>query len=74
MGRQGGGRKAANYVFRSSRPDGLTIGNAGSSMVQLEILGESGVLVIFNPRPFLTRKTFPVLFQVRIQNLSDCLF
>jgi tripartite-type tricarboxylate transporter receptor subunit TctC len=40
----GGGRKAANYVFRSSRPDGLTIGNAGSSMVQLEILGESGVL------------------------------
>ena len=24
--------------------DGLTIGNAGSSMVQLEILGESGVL------------------------------
>jgi len=40
----GGGRKAANYIFRSSRPDGLTIGNAGSSMVQLEILGESGVL------------------------------
>ncbi len=40
----GGGRKAANHVFRSSRPDGLTIGNAGSSMVQLEILGESGVL------------------------------
>ena len=40
----GGGRKAANHIFRSSRPDGLTIGNAGSSMVQLEILGESGVL------------------------------
>jgi tripartite-type tricarboxylate transporter receptor subunit TctC len=40
----GGGRKAANHLFRSSRPDGLTIGNAGSSMVQLEILGESGVL------------------------------
>ena len=40
----GGGRKAANHVFRSSRPDGLTIGNAGSSMVQLELLGESGVL------------------------------
>src|SRR5262245_15703177 len=39
----GGGRKAANHVFRSSRPDGLTIGNAGSSMVQLELLGESGV-------------------------------
>jgi hypothetical protein len=40
----GGGRKAANHVFRSSRPDGLTIGNAGSSMVQLALLGESGVL------------------------------
>jgi tripartite-type tricarboxylate transporter receptor subunit TctC len=40
----GGGRKAANHVFRSSRPDGLTIGNAGSSMAQLQILGESGVL------------------------------
>src|SRR5262245_37663785 len=40
----GGGRKAANHVFRSSRPDGLTIGNAGSSMVQLELLGESGVM------------------------------
>jgi len=40
----GGGRKAANHVFRSARPDGLTIGNAGSSMVQLEVLGESGVL------------------------------
>jgi tripartite-type tricarboxylate transporter receptor subunit TctC len=40
----GGGRKAANHLFRSARPDGLTVGNAGSSMVQLEILGESGVL------------------------------
>jgi tripartite-type tricarboxylate transporter receptor subunit TctC len=40
----GGGRKAANHVFRSARPDGLTIGNAGSSMVQLELLGESGVM------------------------------
>src|SRR4029077_6718596 len=40
----GGGRKAANYIFRSARPDGLIIGNAGSSMVQLEILGESGCL------------------------------
>ena len=40
----GGGRKAANHIFRSARPDGLTIGNAGASMVQLEILGESGVL------------------------------
>ena len=40
----GGSRKAANHVFRSSRPDGLTIGNLSSGMVSLAILGESGVL------------------------------
>ena len=37
----GGGRKAANHVFRSARPDGLTIGNVSASMIQLEILGEA---------------------------------
>jgi tripartite-type tricarboxylate transporter receptor subunit TctC len=40
----GGSRKAANHVFRNSRPDGLTIGNFSSAMVSLAILGESGVL------------------------------
>jgi len=40
----GGGRKAANHVYRSARPDGLTIGNAGASLVSLAILGESGIL------------------------------
>jgi tripartite-type tricarboxylate transporter receptor subunit TctC len=40
----GGGRKAANHVFKSARPDGLTIGNAGASLVSLAILGESGIL------------------------------
>ena len=40
----GGGRKAANHVFRSARPDGLTIGNAGASLVSLAILGETGIL------------------------------
>ena len=40
----GGSRKAANHVFRSARPDGLTIGNFSSAMVSLAILGESGVL------------------------------
>jgi tripartite-type tricarboxylate transporter receptor subunit TctC len=40
----GGGRKAANHVFRSARPDGLTIGNAGASLISLAILGESGIL------------------------------
>jgi tripartite-type tricarboxylate transporter receptor subunit TctC len=39
----GGSRKAANYLFRSARPDGLTIGNFSSAMVSLAILGETGV-------------------------------
>jgi tripartite-type tricarboxylate transporter receptor subunit TctC len=40
----GGGRKAANHVYRSARPDGLTIGNPGIGMVSSAVLGESGVL------------------------------
>src|SRR5258705_13296782 len=40
----GGSRKAANQVYRSSRPDGVTIGNLSSGMASLAILGESGVL------------------------------
>src|SRR3989454_10537389 len=40
----GGSRKAAIHIYRSSRPDGLTIGNFSSAMVSLAVLGESGVL------------------------------
>ncbi len=40
----GGSRKAANHIYRSARPDGLTIGNMSSGMVSLAVLGESGVL------------------------------
>ena len=40
----GGSRKAANHIFRTARPDGLTIGNFSSAMVSMAILGESGVL------------------------------
>jgi tripartite-type tricarboxylate transporter receptor subunit TctC len=39
-----GGRKATNHIYRTVRPDGLTIGNMSSAMVSLAILGESGVL------------------------------
>ncbi|HVH91588.1 MAG TPA: hypothetical protein VM783_09405 [Candidatus Acidoferrum sp.] len=39
----GGGRKAANYIYGSATPDGLTIGNAGSGMVSSAVLGETGV-------------------------------
>jgi tripartite-type tricarboxylate transporter receptor subunit TctC len=40
----GGSRKAANHVFKSVRPDGLTIGNLGLGMVSSALLGETGVL------------------------------
>jgi tripartite-type tricarboxylate transporter receptor subunit TctC len=39
----GGGRTAANYIYGSAAPDGLTIGNAGSGMVSSAVLGETGV-------------------------------
>src|SRR5574342_439549 len=35
----GGSRKAANHVYRSARPDGLTIGNFSSAVVSLALLG-----------------------------------
>jgi tripartite-type tricarboxylate transporter receptor subunit TctC len=38
-----GSRKAANYIYQSARPDGLTIGNLSSGIVSVAILGESGV-------------------------------
>ncbi len=38
-----GGRKAANYLYRSARPDGLTIGNPSIGMISSAVLGESGV-------------------------------
>jgi tripartite-type tricarboxylate transporter receptor subunit TctC len=40
----GGGRKAANHVYRSTRTEGLMIGNPGLGMVSAAVLGESGVL------------------------------
>ncbi len=40
----GGGRKAANHVFRSAKPDGLTIGSMGTTLLAAAIQGESGVL------------------------------
>lgn len=39
----GGGRKAANYLFQSARPDGLTIGHVSSGIVTTAVLGEKGV-------------------------------
>ena len=40
----GGGRKAANHLYQSVRPDGLTIGRMSTPFVMQPILGESGIL------------------------------
>jgi len=40
----GGGRKGTNYLYRNSRPDGLTIGAISGSTIALQIMRESGVL------------------------------
>src|SRR5262245_5117877 len=39
----GGGRKAANYVYRTAKPDGLTIGGMSASLVTNAILDTGGV-------------------------------
>ena len=40
----GGGKKAANYVYRSARPDGFTIGSMSSGFLPGALLEEDGVL------------------------------
>ena len=40
----GGGRRAANHVFRSVNPDGLTIGALSSSVIGLSVMRETGVM------------------------------
>jgi tripartite-type tricarboxylate transporter receptor subunit TctC len=39
----GGGRKAANHLYNTARPDGLTLYRISSSIVPYAVLGESGV-------------------------------
>jgi tripartite-type tricarboxylate transporter receptor subunit TctC len=39
----GGGRKAANYIYRSARPDGLTLGYPPGGFVRAAVLNETGV-------------------------------
>jgi hypothetical protein len=38
-----GGRMAANHLYRTAKPDGLTIGNPSIGMISAAILGEPGV-------------------------------
>jgi putative tricarboxylic transport membrane protein len=47
----GGGRKGANHLYRSVRPDGLTIGAASGAIVGLAVMGEKGVS--YDPDKFI---------------------
>ena len=49
----GGGRKAANHVFRSAKPDGLIIGSMGTTLLAAAIQNESGVLYDLNKFVYL---------------------
>ena len=40
----GGGRKAANHVYRTVNPDGLTMGALSSSIIGLNVMRETGVM------------------------------
>src|SRR5687767_11886871 len=39
----GGGRKGANHIYQSARPDGLTLGAGSGAIVGLGIMREQGV-------------------------------
>lgn len=39
----GGGRKAANYIYRTARPDGLTMGFPPGGFIMAAVLNETGV-------------------------------
>jgi tripartite-type tricarboxylate transporter receptor subunit TctC len=47
----GGGRKGANHLYNSVRPDGLTIGAASGGIVGLAVMGEKGVS--YDPDKFI---------------------
>jgi tripartite-type tricarboxylate transporter receptor subunit TctC len=47
----GGGRKGANHLYNSVKPDGLTMGAAGGAIVGLAIMGEKGVS--YDPDKFI---------------------
>src|SRR3989304_9236703 len=40
----GGGRKAANHIYKAARPDGLTIGGMLTAFVSSAVLGATGGL------------------------------
>ena len=65
----GGGRKAANYLFGSARPDGLSIGHVSSGIVTSAVLGETGVQYDLDKFHWLgsTDSAFHYVFFIRKQ-------
>jgi len=72
----GGGRKAANHVFRSARADGLVIGSMGTTLLTAVIQGESGVLYDLSKFIYLgssdatTQHIFLTRKEIGLQNLE----
>jgi len=40
----GAGRQAANHLYQVAKPDGLTVGALGGTIVALNVLGETGIM------------------------------
>ena len=63
----GGGTKAANHIFRNTKPDGLTIGRIGGGLVANAALKEAGVLYDLDKLIYLgsTHSTYHWVFITR---------
>ena len=80
----GGGRKAANHIYNTARPDGLTIGSVGSGVVVSAVLGETSVQYDLDKLHFLgspysathylllTRREAGLTTLDKLQQASEC--
>ncbi|MGB7948105.1 MAG: hypothetical protein WCH75_10525 [Candidatus Binatia bacterium] len=61
------GRKAANYMFNTAKPDGLTIGSAGGAVLPGPIIGLPGVKFDIDKFIYLgsTETGYPYVFYTR---------
>ena len=72
----GGGRKAANHVYRTARPDGMVIGSMGTTLLAAAIQSESGVLYDLNKFIYLgssdatTQHIFSTRKEIGLTNLE----
>lgn len=72
----GGGRKAANHVFRTGKPDGLIIGIMGTTLLTAAIQAEAGVLYDINKFIYLgssdatTQHIFATRQEIGLTNLE----